>query len=279
MPMKFCNLLKRVTILALLVSLCGTGFAQKTKEKKQKEKTANSFWLDFRVDLGSVSCLDKSIVPFVFKGLNRDYTFGFTDEWGRNRIHFDFMWGKSTLSSPSGTQIAAGPSLEYLYSCLKPSHSRWHFWAGASVTTLFDFKQIPVLGNASTSLSVFGNFNAVALVQCDFSYDKKDATHPWMTAFFKFSLPVIAIASRPQFAYVQDLPKDKGLLRTLLSSNEPIFKPFSGCNTDLGFNVNLRNGNIFSFGYRWDFLTAGKKGTYPYANAFNTFYVSFMFKL
>lgn len=277
--MNFSILFKRITVLALLVSLCGMGFAQKTKGKKQKEKTANSFWLDFRVDLGSVTCLDKSTIPFVYKGLNRDYTFGFTDEWGRNRIHFDFMWGKSTLTSLSGTQTAVGPSLEYLYSCLKPSVSRWHFWAGASVTTLFDFKQIPVLGNASTSFSVFGNLNAVALAQCDFAYDKKDATHPWMTAFFKFSLPVFAIASRPQFAYVQDLPKDEGLLRTLLGNNEPIFKPFPGCDIDLGFNVNLRNGNIFSFGYRWDFLTTGKKGTYLYSNAFNTAYVSFMFKL
>ena len=119
--------------MALLVSLCGTGFAQKTKEK-----TPNSFWLDFRVDLGTVTCLDKSTVPFANKGLNRDYTFGFTDECGRSRIHFDFMWGKSTLTSPTGTQTALGPSLEYLYSCLKPSENRWHFWAGASVTTLFD---------------------------------------------------------------------------------------------------------------------------------------------
>ncbi len=277
--MKFCSLLKRVTILALLVSLCGIGFAQKTKEKNQKEQTPNSFWLDFRVDLGTVTCLDRSTVPFIYKGFNRDYTFGFTDEWGRNHIHFDFMWGKSTLLSPSGTQTVAGPGFEYLYSCLKPSDSRWHLWAGASVTTLFDFKQIPVLGNASTSFTVFGNLNAVALAQCDFAYDKKDATHPWMTAFFKCSLPVLAIASRPQFAYVQDLPKDRGLLRTLLGNNELIFKPFSGFDTDLGFNVNLRNGNIFTFGYHWDFLTTGKKGAYRYSNAFNTFYVSFMFKL
>ena len=277
--MEFCDLLKRIMVLALLVSLCGMGFAQKNKEKKQKEKTPNSFWLDFRVDLGTATCMEKSTVPFVYKGFNRDYTFGFTDEWGRSHIHFDFMLGKSTLMSPSGKQTALGPSLEYLYSCLKPSDSRWHFWAGASVTTLFDFKQIPVLGNASTSFTVFGNVNAVALAQCDFAYDKKDATRPWMTAFFKFSLPVLAIASRPQFAYVQDLPKDRGFLGTLLGNNEPLLKPFPGFDTDLGFNVNLRNGNIFTFGYHWDFLTTGKKGTYRYSNAFNTFYVSFMFKL
>lgn len=73
--MNFCKLLKRITVLALMVSLCSTGFAQ-----RNKEKTPNSFWLDFRVDLGSVTCLDKSTVPFVYTGLNRDYTFGFTDE-------------------------------------------------------------------------------------------------------------------------------------------------------------------------------------------------------
>ena len=279
MRILFFNSLKKITALALLASLCCTGFAQKTREMKQKDKTSNSFWLDFRVDLGSATCLDKSTIPFVYRGLNRDYTFGFTDEWGRNHIHFDFMWGKSTLSSPSGTQTAAGANFEYLYSCLKPSDSRWHFWAGASVTTLFDLKQIPVLGNASASLSVFGNLNAVALAQCDFAYDKKDADHPWMTAFCKVSLPLCAIVSRPQYAYVQDLPRNYGLLRSLLGNNEPLFKPFPGFDTDLGFNVNLRNGNIFSFGYRWDFLTTGKKGTYRYDNAFSTVYLSFMFKL
>jgi len=54
--MNFSILFKRITVLALLVSLCGTGFAQKAKEKKQKEKTANSFWLDYRCHLPLQHC-------------------------------------------------------------------------------------------------------------------------------------------------------------------------------------------------------------------------------
>ncbi len=116
-------------------------------------------------------------------------------------------------------------------------------------------------------------------VACDFAYSKKDNTHPWMTAYFKLALPLFTSASRPGFAYVRDPMNNNNLLGTLLAPNENLFKMFPGCTTDLGLGINLRNKNRILFGYRWDYLTTGKKGVYRYDNAFHTFYVSFMFNI
>ena len=266
-------------LVLLLVALCGGTFAQGKKEKREKSPSDNFFSLNLRGDLGTATCVDRSVIPFAFSGFAKGLDVGFTDEWGRCHIQFDFDWKTTNFSNPSGKMYYFSPKLEFLYSCLKPSDSRWHFWSGASLRSIVDFKSIPGLQNAQTTLSIFGNLAAEELVQCDFAYEKGNKSHPWMTAFFKFSLPLFTGASRPGFAYVQDPLDGTGAVRLLLAPNETSFRMFPGYATDLGFTVNLRNGNRFSFGYCVDFLTTGKKGAYRYDNAYSTAYLQFMFKI
>ena len=278
--MRNVHLFHRAMLVLAFVAVCGCGFSQTAKEKKARErrKGDNSFWLNMKGQLGNAKCFDKSTVPFAYSGFSRGLNVGFTDEWKRCHVQFDFDWLKTKLSGPAGEMNYFSPKFEFLYSCLKPSESRWHFWSGASVNGILDYKLLPELGNAATTVSMFGSIAAEELVQCDFAYDKQDRSHPWMTAFFRLSLPIFTSTSRPGFSYVVDSPSEDPL-KTLLAANESGFKAFPGCSTDLGFTVNLRNGNRFSFGHRWDYLTTGKKGAYRYDNTYRTYYIQFMFKI
>ncbi|MCR5551417.1 MAG: hypothetical protein K6F40_10830 [Bacteroidales bacterium] len=273
------KLFMRTMLILALVGVSMVSFAQKEKKAKKTREKDNTFWLDLSAGVGSTTHYDNSIAPFSFQGAQTPLTFGFTDEWKRCHIHFDVSYIRTNISKFSGKMTAIEPNLEFLYSCLKPSDSRWHLWAGASTEVYMELMQLPELGNAAITTSIFGNLDVVGKVACDFAYSKKDNTHPWMTAYFKLALPLFTSASRPGFAYVRDPMNNDNLLGTLLAPNVGLFKMFPGCTTDLGLSVNLRNKNRILFGYRWDYLTTGKKGVYRYDNAFHTFYVSFMFNI
>lgn len=269
--------MKQILTFTLAIAML-FGVLDSTAQNASADK-GNSFYLNFKGGIGVARCVDRSIIPYSFSGLTTGFNGGFTDEWKRCHIQFDFQWSKTFLSEPSGTMHCFVPKLEFLYSCLKPSESRWHFWSGVSVSSLVDFKSIPILQNAQATFSVFGNFAAEELVQCDFAYDKKDKSHPWMTAYFRFSLPLFTVASRPGYAYVHDPLGETHALRILMNSNETSFKMFPGYATDWGLTVNLRNGNRISFGHSINFLTTGKKGAYRYDSSFSTSYIQFMFKI
>lgn len=273
------NLLMRAMLVLALVSVGMVSFAQKEKKEKKKREKDNVFWLDLSAGVGSTTSYDNSIVPYTFLGFQNHLTFGFTDEWKRCHLHFDVSRIKTRVPEFSGSIPSYAPNLEFLYSCLKPSDSRWHFWSGASTDALLELKQFPDLGNAAITTSVLGSVAAVEKVACDFAYSRKEKTHPWMTAYFKFALPLFAIASRPGYAYVRDPMNDSNTIHLMLAPNERVFKMFPGCSTDMGFSINLRNKNRINLGYRWDYLTTGKKGVYRYDNAFHTFYVSLMFNI
>lgn len=273
MFMREKTLLKSLVVAAMMAA-GGNAFAQSASADK-----GNSFFLNLRGDFGATSCVETSVVPFSFLGFTSGVQGGFTDEWKRCHIQFDLGWLPSITVHPSGTTHRITTKLEFLYSCLKPSDSRWHFWSGASVGGFADAKLLPDLQNAQTTFSLFGTISAEELVQCDFAYDKDDKSHPWMTAFVKLSLPLFASGSRPGFAYVQPPLNDDDITTLLTRANEPVNKWFPGYTYDLGFTVNLRNGNRFAFGHRVDFFTTGKKGTYRYDNACRTGYIQFMFKI
>ncbi len=266
-------LLKTIVVMALL-AVGARASAQIATAGK-----GNSFFLNLRGDLGVTTCVEKSVVPYSFFGLTAGVQVGITDEWDRCHIQFDFGWLPTLTINLSGTAHRFNTKLEFLYSCLKPSGSRWHFWSGASVGGFADVKLLPDLQNAQTTLSIFGVFSAEELVQCDFAYDKNDKSHPWLTAALKFSLPLFAFGSRPGFAYVQPPLNDDDVMALLTRSNEPVNKWFPGYSYDIGLTVNLRNGNRISFGHRVDLFSTGKKGTYRYDNACRTGYLQFMFKI
>ncbi len=273
--MKQKHLLKSVLLLVLVALLWsgGTLMAQRPSSEKR-----NAFWLDFGAGLGITNLYDNGTIPFTYNGINNDLRFGFTDEWKRCHIHFDAGRAKTNLSDLDGVVYGIGINLDFLYSCLKPSDSRWNFWSGAAFETFIDLKAISDLGNAAAAMSTFGNLSAVELLQCNMAYSK-DKSHPWLTAFFRLSLPILGLGSRPDFMYVHDPLGEENPIQLLTKHNESYFKMFPGCTTDLGFYLNLRNGNKIGLYYHWNYISSGKKGAYRYDNAFHNVNVSFMFKL
>jgi hypothetical protein len=133
--------------------------------------------------------------------------------------------------------------------------------------------------NAQSSLTFFGKLALEELAQCDFAYDKKDKTRPWLTASLRVTLPVFAFGSHPGFAYVQPPLNDNGVMELLTGKNEPVNKWFPGYSYDLGLTINLRNGNRIAFGHRVDLFSTGKKGAYRYDRATRSGYLTFMFKI
>lgn len=272
--MKCKRLLLKSLVVLGLAALGGNAFAQNAGTDR-----GNSFFLNLGGDLGGTTCVEKSVVPYSITGFTPGVHVGLTDEWKRCHIQFDFGWMPTMTINLSGTAHRFNTKLEFLYSCLKPSGSRWHFWTGASVGGFADLKLFPNLQNAQTSLTLFGDASLEELVQCDFAYDKNDASHPWLTAALQVSLPIFAFGSHPGFAYVQPPLFDDGTMTQLTKANESVNKWFPGYSYDIGLTVNLRNGNRFSFGHRVDFFSTGKQGTYRYDNACRSGYVKFMFKI
>jgi len=266
-------LLKSLVVLGLLVT-GGNAFAQNASADK-----GNSFFLNLRGDIGGTTFVEKSSVPYSVTGFTSGVQGGFTDEWKRCHIQLDLGWMPTLTVDPMGTTNRFNTKLEFMYSCLNPSIERWHFWSGASVGGFVDLKVLSDLQNAQTSLTFFGDVSLEEQLQVDFAYDKKDASHPWLTAALQISLPLYAYGSHPGFAYVQPPLNDDDVMTLLAGKNEPVSKWFPGYSYDIGLIVNLRNGNRFAFGHRVDFFSTGKQGTYRYDNACRTGYIKFMFKI
>lgn len=272
--MRINYLFQKSLLLLALIALCGGAFAQSTQAYGAER---NKFWIDLNAGIGSTTCFDESVIPFHYRGFHNTEQIGFTDEWKRCHIQLLGSRYKTKLPTVGGNSSCYSVKLEFLYSCLNPTVRRWHFWSGVSTNNILEWKRMEELQNASFTLSFFHELIAEELVQCDFAYDKKDATHPWLSAFFRLSLPLYTIASRPDFAYVVDPLNNT--FNLLFGANGPVFKFLPGCTTDIGFNLNLRNGNVIGLSYAWDYLTTGKKGYYRYDNAFHTVKLSFMFKI
>lgn len=272
--MKINHLFWRPLLILTLLATCGGAVAQNTQVYGSER---NKFWIDFNAGIGRTTSVDRSTVPFAYNGFHNMEQVGFTDEWKRCHLQLLGSRIKTKYSDVKGTSNAYSLDFEFLYSCLKPTVRRWHIWAGASTTNLLEWKNLEELQNASFTSSLFHELNAKTLIHCDFAYDKANDTHPWLTACFGLSLPIYTAASRPTFAYVQD-PLNN-IFNALFGTNGSVFKWLPGCTTDLGFNLNLRNGNRIGLFYTWDYLTTGKKGDYRYDNAFHTVKLSFMFKI
>jgi hypothetical protein len=272
--MKINYLIWRPLLILALVAVCGGAFAQSTQAYNTEP---NRFWIDLNAGIGGTTSYDGSTIPFAYGGFHDMEQIGVTDEWKRCHIQFLGMRYKTKYLDVNGSNSAYSSKLEFLYSCLNPSVRRWHFWTGASSNYDFELKQLEDLQNAAVTISLFHELSAEERVECDFAYDKADATHPWLTAFFQLSLPLYAVGTRPGFAYVVD-PLNN-LFDMLFGSSDLLFKMFPGCTTDLGLNLNLRNGNRIGLSYTWDYFSTGKKGAYRYDNAYHTVKLSFMFKI
>ena len=272
--MKINYLFRRPLLILTLVALWGGVFAQSTQDYGSER---NKFWIDLNAGVGGTISYDESTVPFSYGGIHDMEQVGVTDEWKRCHLQFLGTRYKTKYLDVDGSNSAYSAKLEFLYSCLNPTVRRWHFWSGVSTTNIFEWKRLEDLQNAANTFSFFHELSAEEVVQCDFAYDKAVPGRPWLSAFFRLSLPLYTAGTRPEFAYVVD-PLNNAF-DLLFGANGPFLKFFPGCTTDVGFNLNLRNGNRIGLSYTWDYLTTGKKGYYRYDNVYHTVKLSFMFKI
>ena len=226
--MKYNYPIWRPLLILALVAMCGGAFAQSTYDYNAEP---NRFWINLNAGVGGTNSFDESTVPFAYGGIHDMEQIGVTDEWKRCHLQFLGTRNKTKYFDVDGSNSAYSAKLEFLYSCLNPSIKRWHFWSGVSTNNIFELKQLEDLQNAAVTISLFHELSAEERVECDFAYDKANATHPWLTAFFNLSLPLYTVGVRPGYAYVVD-PLNN-IFDMLLGANVPMFKFFPGCTTDI----------------------------------------------
>ena len=168
-------------------------------------------------------------------------------------------------------------NLEALYRYLDSKSNHFRFYAGGALEGCGDFKSIPALQNASSSINIFGNICIVNKAEWDFAFNKTKS-HNWLTAYAKISLPIMGTAYRPGYAYVYD-PQGLDELEGIFAGYENFTQFFPGCNTDVGLWLNLKNHNRVGLNYRWDYLRTGNKDIWHFDNTFHSVNLSFMFNI
>ena len=261
---------KTISLLMACVMMGLGAFAQTRPDR--------ALYLNMGGSRGVASSYDNGTIPFFIAGVSNVQTTSVTYEWERYETNLEFRNINTTLANPSGTCIDYNVNYDLLYRVHDSKSDRWHQWVGGDFDAFFDIRQIPSLQNASTNLSLFGNFGLAWKTEWDFAFNKAK-THNWLTAFGKVTLPLVGVANRPDFAYVGDDIGMTNNMEMLFSQHHTFVKFFPGCNTDLGLRFNFKNGNRIAFNYRWDFITTGHKDVYNYVNALHSFNATFMFNL
>ena len=157
-------------------------------------------WLDLSAGATLADCYDKGTVPFRYKGFGANAAAGVTVEWGRCHVQVEGQGFYSELVSLNGTAMDVNITTEFLYNISRIN--RLKFWAGGTLQGFVDFKDIPTLMNAASSVSMFGNLCATGMLQYDFAIDR-EKTHTWLTAFGKLNLPLVGAVSRPGLKQLQ----------------------------------------------------------------------------
>jgi len=269
-------------LLALMASVAkGTAQTPVVVEEYQSQKpqlynprqSKVPIWLDFSMGANFAECFDKGTVPFRYMGFGGNVAGGVTVEWGQWHMKAEGRGFYTELTTFSGTAYIISTSTEFLYHCSRIN--RWNFWAGGTIHTFIDIKDIPVLMNAASSVSAFFNLCATGMVDYDFAFNH-EKTHPWLTAYGKLSLPLVGAVNRPGYAYIGNPTINDD---AWLSDNVTFAKFLPGLGTELGLFLNLRNDNRIGLSYRWNYLTTAKKDAYRYDNALHSVNLSFMFRV
>ena len=237
-------------------------------------KSKVPIWLHFSAGANYAECFDKGTIPFRYKGFGANAKGGITIEWGRCHVQTEGQGFYNALSDLNGSSINVNLTTEFLYRFHDSAKNRWHYWAGGQTQTFVDVREIPMLMNASWSVSAFVNLGATGMVQYDFAFNR-DKTHHWLTAYGKLDLPLMGVVDRPGFAYIGN----PTINEDALLGDDIFVKFFLGASTELGLYLNLLNDNRIGLSYRWDYLTTGKKGIYRYDNALHAINLNFMFKI
>lgn len=275
--------MKNKAFLIMAIFLMATqAFAQEGEQLDTQpqpiRKSKVPIWLNASVGLNAANCYDNGTIPFRYTGIGANLNLGVTVEWRRCHVQTDNRLLGNMLVKLNGNSYGIESRTEFLYRFLDGKRNRFHLWAGGSLQSYCDIKQIPAMMNASVGVSFFENLNAIGMVQYDFAFIR-DGAHNLLTLYGKLSLPVAGLVMRPGYAYMDNYTSDINEANTVLQDYETFGKWFPGFGTDIGLYLNLLNGNRIGLNYRWDYLSTGHKGTYRFDNANHSFNINFMFNI
>lgn len=268
-------LMTSVTISTAQTSAVAEEFQSQKPQLYNPSQSKVPIWLDFSVGANYADCFDKGTIPFRYTGFGANAVGGIAIEWSRFHIGQEAHFFYNSLSDLNGSSINVDLTTEFLYRFHDSPKNCWHYWVGGQLQTFVDMKDIPLLMNAASSVSLFGNLCATGMLKYDFAFNRA-MSHHWLTAYGKLSLPIVGVVNRPGYAYIGNPTINEN---AWLESSDTFAKFFPGASTELGLYLNLRNDNRIGLSYRWDYLTTGKKGAYRYDNALHSINLFFMFRV
>lgn len=266
-------------MIKLLCGLLGFFLLSPCVNAQTEYQSMVSVWVNGGVGYSFTDAYDDGAASLSMFGLGLGAQTGATVEWNRCHIQHESRVLFGVLVFPViGYNIDAQERVEFLYHIRDGKCNQLHLWAGASLQMDAFFKIIPVLSNAATSTSIFGNLCAEGMAQYDFAFIR-NGSHNLLTAYGKLILPLGGLVNRPGYSFMDNYTSNIALTNTILSSYETSGILFPGVSTDIGIRFNLLNGNKVGFSYRWDYLTTRNRGYYRFDNAFHTFSLDIMFKI
>ena len=241
-------------------------------------KSKVPIWLNMSMGLNVANCYDNGTIPFSYPGIGANVNVGATIEWRRCHVQTETRFFANSLFNLSSYAFTFDNRTEFLYHFHDSKRNRLHLWAGCGIQSFYDVKQIPALMNAAMGTSIFENLCAEGMLRYDFAFIR-GGSHNLLSVYGKLNLPVVGLAIRPGYAYIDNYTSDINQVNTIFQDYELFCKWFPGLGTDIGLYFNLLNGNRIGFNYRWDYLSTGHKGASRFDNAFHSFNVNFMFNL
>lgn len=264
----------RKTTVFILLLLTAQGIAQTAPTQRHRA----SVWLKTSMGTCITENYDIGTTPFTDLGVGIAPGFGAVAEWKKFHVETDIRVPVSYRTTMGAIDVPIDERVEFLYHLYSHPERPLRVWVGGDLQAVADIKYSSQLMNAAVSASSFVNLNATGWVQYDFATLRRTG-HKLLTAQAKLSLPLVGIAERPGFAYIDNYNSDINLANTLFQDQETFFNPFAGVSADLGLILNLSNGNRIALSYRWDYLTTARRGTYRYDNAIHTLSTTYLFNL
>ena len=240
-----------------------------------------SVWLDFGSGVGRFRSFDAGASPMRYSGWGAVLNTGATVEWNRCHAQIGVMGAAGILTNSvhTGTyDFGVDVRGEFLYKCYENPSRDLHLWAGGALHGVLDIRYFPQLMNASVGATMFGDLQAVGMVQYDFA-PSTDGAHKLFSVYAKLSLPLVAYVGRPGFAYMDNYNSSLNLINTYLTDYEAFAMVIPGASITLGWKLNLPNGNKVGLSYDWDYLTTRNHGSYRFDRATHVIRLHFMFHL
>ena len=235
-------------------------------------------WLNSGMGLNAVRFYDQGASPLHYWGIGANIHAGVSVAFDESLVSYNLRGlGNIAWSDATSQAYDFGIELgiEYLYRFYDADHL--HLWVGGAINEDFAINYSPQLMNAALGQSFFFHLNADGMVQYDFA--NHHGAHNWCTAYAKISLPVLGVAGRPGFAYIDNYTESLVSSENNPNNRETLSIPFPGVGTDIGLYLNLLNNNKIGFSYRWDYLTTRHQGTYRFDHATHSLNLTYMFNV